>query len=136
MPQGWSKRKRDTVEAAFYVFLERSNIDSKDGGRICLGDNLYWGQRHVITEIFDALEEDIHKIVILKSRQLGISTLVRAMTVFMLGLHRGLKGALVFDTAPNRDEARQELVSLIRNLPASLRFPKVKGTGEGNREGL
>jgi hypothetical protein len=133
---GWSKRKRDAVETAFLQFLSKCYVDSKDAGRICLGENLYWGQLYVITEIFDALEEDIHKILILKSRQLGISTLVRALTVFMLGIHQGLKGALVFDSAPNRDEARTELVSMIRNLPAALKFPKVKGTGEGNREGL
>lgn len=133
---GWSKRKRQTVETAFYEFLNRCFIDSKDGGRICLGDNLYWGQIHAITSIFDALEDDIHDVYFLKSRQLGISTIVRAVTVFFLGIHTGLKGALVFDTAPNREEARQELVSMIRNLPTSLKFPKVKGTGEGNREGL
>lgn len=133
---GWSTRKRETVEQAFYAFLNRCYIDSKDHGRICLGENLYWGQVHAITCVFDALENDIHDIYILKARQLGISTIVRALTVFFLGIHKGLKGALVFDTAPNRDEARTELVSMIRNLPASLKFPKVKGSGEGNREGL
>ena len=133
---GWSAKKRDAVEAAFMQFLARCYIDSKDGGHICLGEHLYGGQIRVITEIFDALEQDIHRIFILKSRQLGISTLVRALTIFMLGLHRGLAGALVFDTAPNRENARQELVAMIRDLPLSLGFPKVKGAGEGNREGL
>lgn len=133
---GWTSRKRNLVERSFYDYLGKCFIDSKDAGRICLGENLFEGQVRTITEIFDALEEDIHEIYILKSRQLGISTLVRALTVFLLGLHKGLKGALVFDTAPNRDEARQELVNLIRNLPKSLKFPSVKGTGEGNREGL
>lgn len=133
---GWSAKKRTAVEEAFYQFLSHCYVDSKDFGRICLGQNLYDGQIRVITEIFDALEEDIHDIYILKSRQLGISTLVRALTVFMLGVLPGLKGALVFDTAPNRDEARSELVAMIKNLPDEIRFPAVKGSGEGNREGL
>jgi hypothetical protein len=133
---GWSKRKRGVVEAAFYQFLNACSIDSKDDGHICLGENLYDGQIKLITEIFDALERDVHHIFVLKSRQLGISTIVRALTVFMLGIHRGLAGALVFDTAPNRENARQELVAMIRDLPESIKFPKVKGTGEGNREGL
>jgi len=133
---GWSHVKRKAVENAFYAYLSQCYVDSKDEGRICLGEHLYAGQIHLITEIFDALEADQHSIYVLKSRQLGISTLVRALTIFMLGINKGLKGALVFDTAPNRDEARTELVAMIRNLPASLKFPKVRGTGEGNREGL
>ena len=120
----------------FFQFLKQCYVDSKDSGHICLGDNLYSGQLYAVDKIFDALERDVHKIYILKSRQLGISTLVRAMTIFMLGIHRGLAGALVFDTAPNRENARQELVAMIRDLPASLKFPKIKGAGEGNREGL
>ncbi len=133
---GWSSAKRNAAELGFYKFLSKCYVNSRDDGHICLGDHLYDGQRHVITEIFDALEEDIHKIYILKSRQLGISTLVRALTVFLLGINRGLSGALVFDTAANRENARGELVTMIRDLPASLKFPKVRGTGEGNREGL
>jgi hypothetical protein len=31
---------------------------------------------------------------------------------------------------------RAELVTMNRDLPASLKFPKVRGTGEGNSEGL
>lgn len=131
---GWSNAKREKTEMAFYQFLKRCYVNSKEATEpVCLGENLYWGQIHVITEIFDALEEDQHRVFILKSRQLGISTLVRALTIFNLGLHKGLKGALVFDTAPNREEARIELEDMIRSLPNSLKFPGIKGS---NREGL
>lgn len=133
---GWSKEKRNRVERAFYQFLDNCYIDSKDAGRISLGENLYYGQIRAITEIFDALEVDIHKVFFLKSRQLGISTIVRAVTTFMLGSLSGLAGALVFDTAPNRENARKDLVAMIKALPTRLKFPKVKGAGEGNREGL
>ena len=67
---GWSKQKRKMVETAFYAFLNKSIINSKDLGRVSLGESLYWGQRYAITQIFDALEADIHDIYILKSRQL------------------------------------------------------------------
>jgi len=133
---GWSSAKREAAELGFYRFLQKCYVNSRDDGHICLGDHLYDGQRRTISQIFDALEDDIHKIYILKSRQLGISTLVRALTVFLLGINRGLSGALVFDTAANRENARAELVTMIRDLPVSLKFPKVRGTGEGNREGL
>lgn len=133
---GWSKDKRALFEEAFYVFLDNCYIDSKDDGFISLGKNLYGGQRRVISQILDALENDIHKILILKSRQLGITTLIRAFMTFYIGTFKGIKGALVFDSAPNREEARAELVKMIKDLPARLKFPKIKGTGEGNREGL
>lgn len=130
---GWSKEKRETVEKAFYAFLFRCYINSKDQGRVCLGRTLYWGQKHVITKIFDALEADIHDIYILKSRQLGISTLVRALIIFFTGMFPGVKGAIVFDTDNNKQESRAELEVMIKDLPASLQFPSIKGN---NRTGL
>jgi hypothetical protein len=131
---GWSKAKRQKAESAFYEFLKRCYVNSKDAGRICLGEALYDGQRKFITTVFDGLEEDIHKIFVLKSRQLGLSTIARALSIFYLGTHEGLKGALVFDTAPHKESARKELVTMVQNLPGSLKFPKVKGTGSGNRD--
>jgi hypothetical protein len=133
MSQGWSHERRVAVEAAFYTFLNQCYIESKDDGRICLGKNLYEGQRKVVTQIFDALEEDIHDIYILKSRQLGISTIIRALTTFFLGLFDGTKGALVFDTAPHMEEARAELVVMLEALPTTLQFPGIK---QDNRMGL
>ena len=95
---GWSRQKRLKVERAFYLYLDSCVINSKDLGPINLGEHLYEGQRRVITQIFDALEADIRNIYILKSRQLGISTIIRALVIFLLGVHHGLKGAIVFDT--------------------------------------
>jgi hypothetical protein len=123
---GWSHDKRVKVEKAFYEFLNRCYINSKDEGRVCLGEKLYDGQIKTITEIFDALEEDIHDIYILKSRQLGISTLIRALIVFLSGIIPGLKGAIVFDTDQNKIEARSELEIMIHDLPPSLRFSRVR----------
>ena len=130
---GWTHQKRVVVEDGFFEFLGRAHVFSKDLGDIVLGDHLYDGQRKLYTTVFDALEEDIHDIYVLKSRQLGASTGVRALTVFMLGFHEGVRGACVFDTFDNRKEARAELSQMIRRLPASLRFPKIVGD---NAQGL
>jgi hypothetical protein len=130
---GWSHQKRVTVEKAFYSYLNRALVYSKDAGRICLGEHLYEGQRRLITEIFDALEADIHEIYVLKSRQLGISTVIRFLSAFLIGINPGLKGAIVFDTDFNKIAARNELEVAIKELPASLKFPKVK---KNNRQGL
>lgn len=133
---GWSHAKRVKVERNFYAFLNLCFVNSKDHGRICLGESLYDGQRSLITAIFDALENDIHKIYVLKARQLGISTIIRALMIFYVGVHNGLKGALVFDTAPHRDSARNELVTMITDLPQSLKFPPIRGSGRGNRDSM
>lgn len=130
---GWSHEKRVQVEQAFYAFLDRCYVNSKDYGNICLGQNLYFGQRYAITQIFDGLEADIHDFKILKSRQLGVSTIFRALGIFFLGIFKGLKGAIVFDTDNNKQQARLELETMIKDLPKSLRFPGIKSN---NRQGL
>lgn len=130
---GWSPEKRARVEGAFYKFLSKCFVNSKDSGRICLGDNLFLGQRLAITEIFNGLEQGIHDFKILKSRQLGISTIFRALAVFFLGIFSGLKGAIVFDTDNNKSQARLELETMIKDLPKSLKFPNIKSN---NRAGL
>ena len=130
---GWPHDKRVRVERSFYKFLEYCYINSKDEGPICIGDNLYDGQEKVIKEIFDALENDIHNIYILKSRQLGISTLIRLLTIFLLGVLPGLKGAIVFDTDQNKSESRSELEVMINDLDPKLKFPRIR---TNNRTGL
>ena len=134
--RGWSHDKRRAVEEAFYQFLDHCYIDSRDTGHTCLGANLFSGQKRFYTAVFDGLEEDKHDFFALKSRQLGFSTATRALSVFWLGLHAGLRGALVFDTAPHKEEARAELVAMLEALPDTLRFPRVLGTGRGNRDNL
>lgn len=131
---GWSRKKRLAVERAFYAFLDRCSINSKDAsGPIYLGECLYDGQRRFVTEVFDALEADIHEIYCLKSRQLGLSTIARALSVFMLGIHHGLKGAIVFDTDSNKNQFRLEIETMIKDLPNTLKFPEID---KNNRIGL
>ena len=130
---GWSHQKRVAFEEAFYSFLSQCKINSKNLGFVSLGDNLYYGQKYFITKALDGLEEDKHDIYVLKSRQLGITTIARALSTFYLGIHRGLSGALVFDSNENKNLARDELVTMISDLPERLKFPTIK---KDNRDGL
>ena len=130
---GWSREKRLRIEKGFYEFLGHCVVDSKDKGTILLGDNLYDGQVQFITETFDALERDVHKIFCLKSRQLGISTIARALIIFMIGLFDGVKGAIVYDTEPNKAESRNDLRDMIKGFPTDYKFPTI---GDDNRTGL
>lgn len=130
---GWTHQKRVATEKAFYTFLDNAYVFSKDHGRINIGKSLYDGQRQLITAIFDALEDDVHDIFILKARQLGISTIIRFLTTFLIGLNPGLNGAIVFDTDQNKVKARTELVNAIGELPTKLKFP---GVASDNRYSL
>jgi len=125
---GWSHQKRVAFEEAFYAFLSQCRINSKNLGFVSLGDNLYWGQRHFITKTLDGLEEDKHDIYCLKSRQLGITTIARALSTFYLGIHKGLSGALVFDSNENKNLARDELVTMVTDLPERLKFRQSRKT--------
>ncbi len=127
---GWNVAKVKAFRAAFMNFIKHVYIDSRDtGGRTALGDQLFGAQKRFLDCIFDGLANDIHDFKILKSRQLGITTLSRALSLFWLGMHPGLKGAMVFDTNPHRDEARNEFVSMLKNLPDHLGFPKLVKDG-------
>lgn len=130
---GWSREKRLAFEEAFYQFLGQCRVNTKNYGMVSLGERLYHGQKVVITRILDALEADKHDIYVLKSRQLGITTISRAFSTFWLGMHKGMSGALVFDSTENRSLAREELVTMIKDLPQCLKFPAIK---KDNRDGL
>lgn len=133
MEIGWSHKKRLDMEKAFYAFLNSCHINSKDSGNICLGENLYLAQTMFITAVFDGLERGIHKFYVLKSRQLGLSTISRALSVFYIGMHDGLQGALVLDTGDNKESAHAEITDMLENLPDDLGFPEV---ARDNRQGL
>lgn len=131
----WSHEKRVQFERAFYTFLNNCWIESKHLGFICLGQHLFRSQRRFITVVLDGLEAGKHKVYVLKSRQIGLSTISRAFSVFYLGWHARLKGAMVFDSATNSMEARQDLLKMIEDLPTEIGFPGV-AKGGNNREGL
>lgn len=130
----WTPEKSVAFREAFYDFLSHVRINSKElGGNTVLGDHIYRAQRIFLDAVFDALSEDIHDVYVLKSRQLGLSTISRALSLFWLGMHDGLQGAMVFDTAKNTANAKFEITTVLRKLPDSLKFPRIESS---NRDGL
>lgn len=116
------------------AFLNVTAVNSKEtGGGTILGKNIFGSQTRMLDGIFDGLSEGKHDIKILKSRQLGCSTFARAFAIFWLGVHDGLQGALILDTDANKESARREVESMIENLPAHIKFPRVKSK---NRYGI
>ena len=123
---GWTREKADIFKEEFYGFLGDVRINSKEKGQIILGENLYRAQHRFFDSVFDGLTDDIHDFKHTKSRQLGISTGSRMLTLFWAGVHDGLRGYMVFDTGAHAEEARLELLDALNSLPRHRKFPRVK----------
>lgn len=87
----------------------------------------------MLRTVFDGLSDDIHDFKILKSRQLGVTTITRTLIIFWLGIHPGMQGAMVFDTQAHLEEARDEIINMINMLPPSFKFVRIDGN---NRYGI
>lgn len=123
---GWSAEKAGVFKEEFYRFLGSVKINSKEAGQIILGERLYRAQHRFYDSVFTGLQGGIHDFKHAKSRQLGISTGSRMLTVFWAGVHDGLRGSLVFDTGPHAEEARLELLDALEPLPRLIKFPKIE----------
>lgn len=127
MSGAWTPAKVDAFRKAFFEFLKVVRINSKEkGGGYILADGVYEAQRRFLGGVFAGLSEDKHDFSVLKSRQLGISTISRALVVFYLGVTDGIQGAAVLDTDVHKEEYREEIESIIDNLPPSVKFPRIK----------
>lgn len=105
----------------FYDYMRHIIIDSKEIGSAPLEP--YFGQRLFLDSVFDGLENDIHWFVILKARQLGITTVSLALDIFWLSFFPGLQGGLVTDTEPNKDKLRILIDRILKALPRSHSIP-------------
>ena len=108
----------------FYRFCAQLKIESKEEGLIPLGKPL-GTQTYVMQEIAKGLENDVHFFVILKGRQLGITTISLALDLYWQFTHPGWQGTLVADTEENRDMFRSTLAMYMEGLPKEYKIPLV-----------
>jgi hypothetical protein len=78
---------------------------------------LWESQRRYVHEVGAGLDNDIHVFHILKSRQLGITTVSLAIDVFWLAMHDGISGAMVTDNEGNKIKNRSEITRYINSFP-------------------
>jgi hypothetical protein len=108
----------------FYRFCANLKIESKEDGLIPMAKPL-GTQTYVMDEIAKGLNEDIHFFVILKGRQLGITTISLALDLYWQFTHPGWQGTLVADTEENRDMFRSTLGMYMEGLPREYKIPLV-----------
>lgn len=106
----------------FYTFCSQLKIETKEQGLRKM-DNLLGTQTYVMDEIATGLENGIHFFVILKGRQLGITTISLALDLYWHYINAGLNGTLVTDTEENRDMFRGTLGSYMEGLPKEYKIP-------------
>jgi hypothetical protein len=106
----------------FYKFCSELKIETKEKGLIKMG-KLLGTQTYVMDEIQKGLSEDIHFFVVLKGRQLGITTISLALDLYWHFKNPGLNGTLTTDTEENRDMFRSTLAMYMEGLPKEYRIP-------------
>jgi hypothetical protein len=106
----------------FYRFCSQLKIETKEQGLRKM-DNLLGTQTYVMDEIAKGLQDDIHFFVILKGRQLGITTISLALDLYWHFINPGLQGTLTTDTEENRDMFRSTLAMYMDGLPKEYKIP-------------
>jgi hypothetical protein len=107
----------------FYRFCRQLRIESKEQGMITLGERLLGTQTYVMDEVARGLKDDIHFFVVLKGRQLGITTISLALDLYWHFIHPGMQGTLTTDTEENREQFRSTLSMYMDGLPKQYKIP-------------
>ena len=111
-------------EERFMQFLSVLKINTKDFGLIPF--QLLGTQKYVLRQIVDALDRGISHFIILKARQLGMSTFFIALDLFWAMEHPGLTAAFVTHTEQSRDQFRAAIEIMFAQMPKTHRIRYVR----------
>ena len=104
----------------FLEFVAALRILSRDYGMVPL--RLLGTQTYVLDEIEKGLAEGITTFVILKGRQLGISTIFLALDLFWAFDNAGTGGVFATHDEGSRDQFRNQIDLFIASLPAKYKI--------------
>ena len=99
----------------FLNWLKDLKINTKDFGLVPL--KMLGTQLYVLDEICKGLAEGISTFVILKARQLGMSTFFIALDLFWAMEYPGLTGTFATHTDQSKAQFRQIIKTFFRHLP-------------------
>lgn len=105
----------------FATFLNHLTIESRETGTTILGQHLWGSQTRVLDFIATGMDDGIRDFTILKSRQLGETTICLAIDLFWLFLYPGINGCILIDDESNRDKIRVILRQFANGLPTKWR---------------
>jgi hypothetical protein len=104
----------------FEEFLKVLTVQTKDYGLIPL--QLLGGQRYALEEIIEGLKRGVSTFVILKARQVGMSTLFLALDLFWAFEYRGTLGVFATHDEGSRDQFRNQIEVFLEGLPKSHKW--------------
>lgn len=108
-----------TLRDGIYNLLSSVEIDTKEEGRVHVEP---WpSQRLVIDGVCKGLEEGVHEFVILKCRQVAITTVCSVIELFWALANPGTQGAIIADRTDNLERLRRIFASLLETLPREWR---------------
>lgn len=107
----------------FLRFCDALQVETKELGIVSLGATMLGSQRYFIDEIAKGLADGIHYFIVLKGRQLGITTICLALDLYWHFKHPGTQGTLATDTEENREMFRSTLTMYMDSLPMKWRQP-------------
>ena len=81
-------------------------------------------QIYTLDTILNGLAEGVHHFVILKGRQVMVTTLCLALELYWLGKYNGVKGLFIIDQDARRNEHREVVRDMVDSLPSpAWRWP-------------
>jgi len=110
---------------AFKVFLSKVKIASKESSAGATQIELYKAQNIFLDAVADGVRDGTRHFTVLKARQLGISTVMLVLDLFWLYMNPGLQGAMIADTADNRENFRKQIVDIMESLPKGWQIPVI-----------
>ena len=111
-----------TIRQGMYDLLTSVEIDTKELGR---GRIEPWpSQRLVIDAVAKGLNEGVHEFVVLKCRQVAITTVCSVIELFWALANPGVQGAIIADRTDNLERLRRIFASLLETLPPEWRSPE------------
>jgi hypothetical protein len=122
-----------TIRQGLYDLLGSVEIDTKEGGRTRVEPWL--SQRIIIDAVARGLNEGVHEFVILKCRQVAVSTVCSVIELFWALANPGIQGAIIADRTDNLERFRRIFASLLQTLPPEWRTPEHKLV-QNNRNGM
>ena len=104
----------------FRFFCSKLTIDSKETGVSPL--KFFSSQEKYLEEISEGYERGVHHFIILKSRQLGVSTISIALDLFWVLVNPGIQGAVITHDEASREDFRSKIQRYCDSLPNEMRL--------------
>ena len=122
-----------TIRQGLYDLMSSVEVDTKEEGRCHIEPWL--SQRLVIDAVAKGLSEGVHEFVVLKCRQVAITTCCSIIELFWALANEGVQGAIIADRTDNLERLRRIFASLLQTLPDDWRGPEHRLI-QNNRSGM